>query len=132
MKTRVFTLIAASLMIAGSAFAHHSTSGLYDEEHPVEIHGKVLEWRFINPHPSLTVEVVGEDGSLQEWDVNYGGAAVVHLRRQGYTKDTFKPGDEIIVHGPPAKAEGVYGILIEGAHPTWADGSQVVEGGSMF
>jgi len=54
------------------------------------------------------------------------------MQRQGYTETTFKPGDVIIVKGKPAKAAGVYGILIEGAHPTWPDGSQVVKGGSMF
>ena len=118
-------------LIAAGALAHHSTRGIYDEE-DVEVTGKVLEWRFINPHPYLTIEVEDTDGSTHEWDVSYGGAAVVHLQRQGYSDSTFKPGDVIIVTGKPARAAGVYGILIEGSHPTWPDGTQVVKGGSMF
>lgn len=118
-------------LAAGSLLAHHSTRGIYLEEE-VEITGTVKEWRFINPHPYLTVEAEGPDGQVHEWDVSYGGAAVVHLKRQGYTETTFKPGDVIVVKGHPARAEGVYGILIEGGHPTWPDGRQVVEGGSMF
>jgi hypothetical protein len=118
-------------LLAGAALAHHSTRGIYEEEE-IEVTGTVLDWRFINPHPYLTIEVEGEDGVKHEWDVSYGGAAVVHLQRQGYTDSTFKPGDVIVVKGLPAKAEGVYGILIEGSHPTWPDGTDIVKGGSMF
>ena len=133
MKTRnkslLFTLLLA--LVASPMFAHHSTRGIY-EERQVELTGKVLSWRFINPHPYLTIEVEAEDGSLQEWDVSYGGAAVVHLARQGYTDTTFKAGDVIVVKGKPARAEGVFGVLIEGDHPPWPDGSEIVGGGSMF
>lgn len=117
--------------ITAGALAHHSTRGIYDET-DIEVTGKVLDWRFINPHPYLTIEVEDADGTKHEWDVSYGGAAVVHLQRQGYSETTFKAGDVIVVKGKPAKAEGVYGILIEGSHPTWPDGSAVVKGGSMF
>lgn len=112
--------------------AHHSTKGIYKDDQEVKLTGTVKQWKFINPHPYLTIEVKDENGDVHEWDVSYGGAAVVHLKRQGYTDSTFKPGDVIIVTGHPAKAEGVYGVLIEGKHPTWPDGSQVVKGGSMF
>lgn len=117
---------------SGVVMAHHSTRGIYHEDQEVEVTGTVKAWKFINPHPYLTIEVEDDKGEVHEWDVSYGGAAVVHLKRQGYTENTFKPGDVIIVKGKPARATGVYGILIEGAHPTWPDGSQVVEGGSMF
>lgn len=133
-KTRQYARLFCSLMLAllaGAALAHHSTRGIY-EETEIEVTGTVIEWRFINPHPYLTIAVEDADGKTNEWDVSYGGAAVVHLQRQGYSETTFKPGDVIVVKGLPAKAEGVYGILIEGAHPTWPDGSQVVKGGSMF
>lgn len=125
------TLVCGVLLAAGLQ-AHHSTRSLYHEDQDVELTGKVVEWRFINPHPYLIIEAEDGSGTLREWDVSYGGAAVVHLKRQGYAADTFKPGDTIVVRGKPARAEGVYGILIEGDHPTRPDGSQVVEGGSMF
>jgi hypothetical protein len=133
-KTKQHARLFCSMLLAllaGTALAHHSTRGIYEEE-AIEVTGTVIDWRFINPHPYLTISVEGEDGVTREWDVSYGGAAVVHMQRQGYTETTFKPGDVIIVKGLPAKAEGVYGILIEGAHPTWPDGKQVVQGGSMF
>lgn len=130
MKTMKFcsTLALGLAFTAGAVMAHHSTNGIYDEEHPIEIVGTVKSWRFINPHPFLTVEAPDETGTMREWDVSYGGAAVVHMRRQGYAEDSFKPGDVIKVVGPPAKAKGAYGILVERNHPTRADGTPIISG----
>lgn len=124
--------LACGALLSVSLQAHHSTRSIYHQDQDLELTGKVVQWRFINPHPFLIIEAEDENGTLQQWDVSYGGAAVVHLSRQGYTADTFKPGDEIVVRGKPARTEGVYGILIEGDHPTRPDGTPVVEGGSMF
>jgi hypothetical protein len=129
---RSITTVRIAIGFSCSVFAHHSTRGIYKDEEIV-VTGKVKEWRFINPHPYFTLEVIEDNGDVHEWDVSYGGAAVVHLKRQGYTETTFSVGEEITVTGNPARAQGVYGILIEGGHmPKRADGSDVVVGGSMF
>lgn len=128
----------ASLLItailASPLMAHHSTRGIYHEDQTVELTGVVKEWAFINPHPYLTITVQDEDGIARDWDASFGGAAVIHLQRQGYTAETFTPGEIITVHGNPARKEGVYGVLMEGGGnvPTREDGTPVVEGGSMF
>ena len=132
-KKLILPAIAAAAL-AAQVFAHHSTSGIYHDDVEMELKGTVKEWAFINPHPYLTLTAAGEDGVVRDWDISYGGAAVIHLQRQGYTRDTFKPGDIIIVKGHPAVKEGVYGLLMEGGSniPTREDGTQVVKGGSMF
>jgi hypothetical protein len=129
----ILSFIGAVALVA-QAYAHHSTKGVYDEEVELHLTGKVKEWVFINPHPFMTLTVEGEDGVTRDWDVSYGGAAVIHLSRMGYTKDTFKPGDVINVIGHPALKPGVYGLLMEGGGniPTREDGTNVVAGGSMF
>jgi len=131
---KILLTVIASAALAAQAFAHHSTKGIYNEAVEMELKGTVKEWSFINPHPFLTITAVGEDGVMHNWDLSYGGAAVVHLQRQGYTKDTFKPGETIIVKGHPALKPGVYGLLMEGGGniPTREDGTPVVAGGSMF
>lgn len=106
--------------------AHHSTKGIYNEDEIVELTGTVKEWRFVNPHPSLTIEVTGPDGELQEWDVSYGGPAVTQLRHAGYTAETFKPGDVIVVRGYAAKVQTAHGLLIVGL-PKREDGSPIVD-----
>jgi len=127
---RPATLFLLALSFIGGffskdVFAHHSTQGIYNEDEMVEITGTVKEWRFINPHPSLIIEVTGADGGVQEWDVSYGGAAVTHLRRRGYTVDTFEPGDVIVARGFAANAETAFGLLIRG-DPTNENGSPVL------
>jgi hypothetical protein len=112
-------------LVNSVVFAHHSTSGIYNEDETVELTGVVREWRFINPHPSLVIEVIASDGEVQIWDVSYGGAAVTHLTRRGYTAETFKSGDVIVVRGFAAKVATAYGLLIRG-DPTKEDGSPIL------
>jgi len=113
-------------LLGSGAFAHHSTNGIYNEDETVEIKGVVKEWRFINPHPSLVIEVTAPDGTIQDWDVSYGGPAVTQLKRMGYTAETFKPGDVIVARGYAAKVKTAYGLLIVG-HPTREDGSPIIQ-----
>lgn len=123
--------LCASLALtvaAATAFAHHSTNGIYDEERELELTGKVISWKFINPHPTLKLEVVNAEGKAEEWDLSYGGSAVTHLVRRGYTADTFKPGDMIKAKGHPALLEGARGLLMEGTgDPTKADGTPIIQ-----
>lgn len=115
-------------VVAAAAFAHHSTNGIYDEERELELTGKVISWKFINPHPTLKLEVVNADGVAEEWDLSYGGSAVTHLVRRGYTADTFKPGDMIKAKGHPALLEGAHGLLMEGTgDPVREDGTPIIQ-----
>lgn len=124
LRARLLAMAIAGFGVS-SALAHHSTAGIYNEDEVVEITGTVKEWRFINPHPSLIIEVEGSDGQTEEWDVSYGGPAVTHLKRQGYTAETFKPGDVIVARGYAAIVETAHGLLIIG-HPTSQDGSPII------
>lgn len=132
-KKFALALVGAAFLVS-QAFAHHSTQGIYHEDQELELTGTVKEWVFVNPHPYLTLTAPDSNGVMRDWDISYGGAAVVHLQRQGYTKDTFKPGEIVIVKGHPARKTGVYGLLMEGGGniPTREDGTPVVKGGSMF
>jgi hypothetical protein len=124
---RVGALLAAvlSLAVGLPALAHHSTSAMYDESRTVEVSGKVLEWRFVNPHPTLVVEVTGAGGKAEAWDLSFGGLAVSHMKRQGYTPQTFKAGEVIHARGNPARSETARGILVRGGI-TRQDGTPVV------
>jgi hypothetical protein len=122
MKSRIAQLLGALTLVATIAGAHHSTSGIYDMKVELEVKGKVKEWRFTNPHPLLKIEVVDAKGVAQEWDVSYGGSAVSHLTRRGYTAQTFKQGDVVIVKGHPTILKDAHGLLIETSNPTREDG----------
>lgn len=125
MKSRIALLLGALALATATVWAHHSTAGIYRMDVEVELKGKVKAWRFINPHPSLKLDVADENGVVHEWDVSYGGSAVAHLKRRGYGADTFKTGDVIIVKGHPTVLKDAHGLLIEGngRDPTREDGT---------
>jgi Family of unknown function (DUF6152) len=123
MKASIALTIGALTLVAATAGAHHSAAGIYDQKVEVVLKGKVKAWRFINPHPSLKLEVVDAKGVVQEWDVSYGGSAVTHLKRRGYSSTTFKPGEVIIVKGHPTLRKDAHGLLMEMGNPTREDGT---------
>jgi hypothetical protein len=125
---RVGAVLAAVLCLGVlrlPVLAHHSTSSMYDESRTIEVSGKILEWRFVNPHPTLMVEVTGSDGKTENWDLSFGGLAVSHMRRQGYTPQTFKAGEVIKARGNPARSETSRGLLVRGGI-TRPDGTPVL------
>jgi hypothetical protein len=122
MRSAIALMTGALALAATIAGAHHSAAGIYDLNVETELKGKVKEWRFINPHPLLKIEVVDAKGVVQEWDVSYGGSAVSHLKKRGYTGQTFKAGDVVIVKGHPTLLKDAHGLLIENANPTHEDG----------
>jgi DNA/RNA endonuclease YhcR with UshA esterase domain len=123
MKSTTALTIGALTLVATIAGAHHTTAGIYDIKTEVQVKGKVKEWRFANPHPLLKIEVVDAKGVAQEWDVSYGGSAVSHLKKRGYSAQTFKAGDIVIVKGHPTLVKEAHGLLIEMSNPTHEDGT---------
>ena len=115
------------LLLSFSIAAHHGQAGLFDESRYVEVMGSVKEWSFVNPHPVLLLEITGENGEPEEWDVYFGPAAVSALRRRGFLDDTFEVGEILLVKGRPATAAGARGIDVWRGDSivTRADGSVV-------
>jgi phosphoribosylformimino-5-aminoimidazole carboxamide ribonucleotide (ProFAR) isomerase len=102
MKTRVLALLAiAVLAVTGTAFAHHGAAA-YDMAKPVTVKGVVTDFQFINPHVLITIDVKGDDGSVQKWQGEL--TSPNHLARAGWTKSTIKLGDTITLMGAGAKS----------------------------
>ena len=104
MRTKLIGLIAGGgLMLSAAApvLAHHSFAAEFDANQPVKLEGTVKEFRWVNPHSWLIVNVAKPDGTMATWDVE-GGAPSALLRR-GWTKDTLPPGTKVVVEGFMAK-----------------------------
>ena len=92
----------ALLMLSGvRAFAHHGVDPSYDNAHPTTLRGVVTAFEFINPHAKLSVDVKDAGGNIEKWSVEMGSPN--SLRRNGWNKETIKPGDEISFTGAAAK-----------------------------
>jgi len=57
------------------------------------VKGTVTEVNWANPHPMMTLEVQGNDGRTEKWQI--GGPAIIRMVGNGWTKTTVKPGDVI-------------------------------------
>jgi hypothetical protein len=96
----VCVYFAAALLSIGVASAHHARSPVYDGARLVTVEGVVQEFRFVNPHSTMTLDVVDPSGKAVVWNVEFAG--VLNLTRGGWTAETFKPGERVSVTGEPA------------------------------
>ena len=108
---------AALLIVSVSALAHHSNSA-YQVDKIITLEGTVKEWKWMNPHTWLILEVTGADGKKTEWAVE--GRPPGILGRAGWSGDILQPGERVTVHASPAKNGDPEAII---ARVTKADGT---------
>ena len=90
----------ALLLSARSAAPHHSFAAVYDDKRTVEVTGVVSEFRFVNPHALLLMDVTDERGKVVKWTVEFAGR--LNLSEAGWTAESIKGGERITVTGNPA------------------------------
>jgi hypothetical protein len=93
-------LLLALVFPAAPLFAHHGTAGSYDQNKVVKVTGTVKEFRWRNPHSALFV--TGKDVSGAELTYTLEMGSPNTLVKFGYTRDTFKPGDALIIDMHPS------------------------------
>jgi len=102
MRLGILSLAAGLAIAVVPVGAHHSVAGAYDTRRELAVDGTVVEFRFVNPHPFMTLEVK-TSGGVQRWKLEMDNR--FELAEVGMTRDTFKPGERIIVRGNPAYGE---------------------------
>ena len=93
-------LVIAFLLPSVPLFAHHGTAGSYDQNKVVKLNGTVKEFRWRNPHSALFVEARDDSGKSQVYTLEMGSPNT--LVKLGYTRETFKPGDKLMVDMHPS------------------------------
>jgi hypothetical protein len=94
-------LISGLLMSAAPLWAHHAFATEFDAQKPVTKKGIVTKIDWANPHVWFYINVKNDSGQTENWGFEMGGPN--SLRTSGWTKDTMKIGDEVIVEGSLAK-----------------------------
>lgn len=102
------------------ALAHHAFSNEFDESKPITLEGVVTRIDWENPHVHYYIDVAAPDGAVVNWACETGGPN--RLTRRGWTRDSLKPGDKVIVHGFPAKDAS---HSVDGRHVTFANGQKI-------
>jgi hypothetical protein len=124
-KAVVFAVGAALLVASAPLVAHHSISAEFDQSKPITFTGMVKQVDWMNPHIYTHVEVKNPDGSVVVYKVE--GGPPNSLFRQGWRRDSLKPGDVVTVTGVRAKIETSMNIGL--ATITTSDGKRIYGGG---
>jgi hypothetical protein len=110
MKPRLVTscaLVVTVLVVCASMLAHHGNTA-YDEQHPITINGNVTEFVWSNPHCQIYLDVKDDKGNVVGWSVESQSPGI--LKRNGWSRDSIKPGDHIGVTLVPAKSGAPVGF----------------------
>jgi len=102
-------IILIALLCCPAAQGHHWVRDIYDENLRFTIEAEVRKFALINPHPHLFVEITSiprgteADGIAvgQTWTLEMDNKR--ELTALGIDRDTFVPGDRIIVAVDPSR-----------------------------
>ena len=123
MKTAAVVVLA--ILGGAPVWAHHAFAAEFDAKKPVKLRGTVTKMEWINPHAWIHVDVKKADGTVDEWMVEAGTPNT--LLRRGFTRDSLKPGTEIIVDGYQSKDGS---LRANGRDVTLPDGKTLFLGSS--
>jgi hypothetical protein len=129
MKMLIGVLLATALSVGSlttAALAHHAFGGEFDASRPVLLKGKVSRVQWVNPHVWIHVQVVKDDGTIEEWMVEGGSPNT--LTRLGVTSKSIEIGTEVVVDGYQARDPTL--LRVNGRNITYPDGRQLILGSS--
>ena len=94
-RNRVAWAVGVLCAIAAlPALAHHSRAA-FDLSTKSEIKARITEVRWTNPHVFLVGQVTNAQGQVEEW--TFEGHSISGLSHAGWTRDTIKKGDELLL-----------------------------------
>ena len=103
MQRWMLSVVVAYAVFGASTRAHHSISAVYDDTQRVTIEGVVTQFQFVNPHPLVVMDVKDGAGNVQEWRLEMDTHR--ELADIGFTSDTLKPGERIVITGSRARRQ---------------------------
>jgi hypothetical protein len=99
-RKKLAMIFLGFLTVAVPLFAHHGAAA-YDTTKKITLKATVTEWFWANPHCFLKFDAKDDKGNVVHWAVEASNPAdMVNL---GWSKESFKPGDEVTVTFEPVK-----------------------------
>ena len=99
-KVGIVAVTAGVLAFAVPLFAHHGTAS-FDTDKTLKLTGIVTAYVWSNPHVLVKMDVKDDSGNVSPWVVEAWNP--VTQTAKGWTKNSFKPGDEVVADVTPAK-----------------------------
>ena len=95
-----FAAIFVFLMVSAPLFAHHGNSA-YDMSKMVPMKATVTKFEYSNPHTQVYYDVTDDKGNVEHWVAETTNPAM--LNRVGWSRDTLKVGDQVVLFVNPNK-----------------------------
>lgn len=116
-KMTVAVSIAAlgALLIPVPLMAHHGAAAL-DTGKEITLKGTVTEWIWSNPHCFLQFDAKDDTGSVRNWAVETQNPTT--MTQRGWSRTSFKAGDEVTVTLEPVKNGQPIGRLLNVTLPS--------------
>jgi hypothetical protein len=108
MSKWIGTLCAASLLSllsTATVRAHHAFAAQFDREQPIEVTGTVTKVEWFNPHARFYIDAPDPDRNDEVYNWNFELGSPNGLMRQGWRRDSLKPGDTVTVTGWRARKD---------------------------
>lgn len=109
--TRNLLITLGFLAICLPAFGHHGTAGVYDYRYRITTKATVKEYIWANPHVQIYFTLKNDKGEEQTWGVETVSPG--NALANGWNKNTFKPGDQLLVSFVPAKNDRTFGTCTQ-------------------
>ena len=106
----IFALGIGVSIFSTPLFAHHGYAA-YDTEKKVTLKGTVTQWFWANPHCVLQLDVTDDSGQVVHWGTETENPST--MIRQGWTKESLKPGDQVSITVLPVKNGKPIGRIVE-------------------
>jgi len=121
-RTRNALTALAVLLTAGSLWAHHSFTAVFDLSKEFTLAGTLTRVDCRNPHIQIFVEAKGDDGNVQAWVIE--GMAPNAFRGRNVGKSNFEEaiGRTVNVEAVRARDGSLYGLMRQ---ITFPDGKSV-------
>jgi len=107
-KLGIFALMGGFFALSVPLVAHHGSAS-FDTSKTVTVKGTVTEYVWSNPHVLVKMDVKDASGNITNWVVEVWNP--VTQANKGWTKTTFKPGDEVSVDVTAAKNNRPVGMI---------------------
>lgn len=88
------------LLVASPGMAHHSAAAEYRAEVKTW-RGTITRFSWMNPHTWVYFDMTDASGKVTHMECE--GSSPNGLIRNGWIKDTLRPGEKVIIEGYPAK-----------------------------
>ena len=118
MRNRFLALFAGVvflLVVSMPVSAHHGTAS-FDTGKKITLKATVTEWFWANPHCFLKFDVKDDAGNSVHWIAETSNPP--DMINRGWTRQSFKPGDQVTVTLEPVKNGNPVGRIIDVVLPS--------------